>query len=246
MIYFLALGTAFAGLNSIFESSSKEESLSSEDVTHRGSDYFSKKDAKVVGLALGMFLLFGIPAFLILKQQTNLYFCKQRFIAISTALSSYESQNDNRLPALFLDSGNGIPSVDSKGRPLTWATTLVNLAGVDHYNPNTSFMCTNAHKRQASITEGPKGENLYMTDGMFVGVALQQVSDFSYPGNVIAIGETSNGGTFGSFDPYPIYPNGPNSKANDAYEIGFDTPTGYPTTNHFPDTSVTRLWKLHC
>lgn len=213
----------------------------SDEAESRGSDYFSKKDAKVVALALGMFLFFAIPGFYFLRMQTNLYFCKQRFMAISTALTSYETQNDNRLPPVYLPAENGMPAVDDKGRPLTWATTLVNLAGIDGYDGSKSFMCTNATKSQAAITEGPDGGNLYMTFGMFTGVAMQPTSNFTDPGNAIVIAETSNGGTFGTFDPYPIRPNGPGTSPEDAYEIGFDSPSDLPVDGKFPGASVTRL-----
>jgi len=218
------------------------EEDAADEADNRGSDYLTKADAKYLALALGLFLIVAIPGYYYLRDESDTYHCKMHFQAISEALATYESENDERLPpAYFASVDPNIPQLDDKNRPITWATTLANIAGIDHLDGQTTFMCPTADKSQAAVTEGPDGKDLLMTYGMYLGLSTQVTTNFTDPGNVVSIAETANGGKFGTFDPVPIRPDGKNTPANDAYLIGYSNGDLIPKTDTLPPPSVTRL-----
>lgn len=211
------------------------------------NEYFSKKDFKVISVAVVVIIIVAIPMYIVMKGQLNAYLCRLNLQAISVSMSNYTLDNDDRLPPLYVSNpNNGLPALDSLGLPSVWASTLVNLSGFD---PKRSFLCPSASENDALKVEGAEGKSMSLSYGLFAGVAARSKSDFANASNVVMVTDTDNGGAEGSFDPHPIRPSGPNGKIMDGFVIGFSTGDLIPSDgklpliggNLFPRAGITRL-----
>lgn len=211
------------------------------------NEYFSKKDLKVIGIAIAVIVVVAIPMYIVMKGQLNAYMCRLNLQAMSVSMSNYTLDNDDRLPPLYVaNPTNGLPALDSLGVPSVWASTLVNLSGFD---PKRSFMCPSATESDVLHVEGTEGKIMPLSYGLFAGVAERSKSDFANASSVVMITETDNGGAEGTFDPHPIRPQGPNGKIMDGFVIGFSTGDSIPADgklpliggNLFPRAGITRI-----
>jgi prepilin-type processing-associated H-X9-DG protein len=188
----------------------------SDEVSEPSNQYLTKKDLKTLLIGIAILAVVLTPVFLILKGGADHYQCSLNMKAISTAMLGYSTKYDDRLPPLFARAeDSNLPRVDSKGRPFTWASTLVNIAGFDR---KRSFRCPTAPANSVAVAEGLDGADLPMTYGMYAGLECAGLRDVEDPGNAIVVAETNNGGAEDSFDPHPIALNG---STVDAFLIGW-------------------------
>ncbi|MHB8637275.1 MAG: hypothetical protein ACYC96_12470 [Fimbriimonadaceae bacterium] len=185
-----------------------------------GNQYLTKRDAKWI--LFGLLLLAAIlyPVWLKLKEGRDRYDCGQNMKAISTAMSSYLADNDDRFPPTYVPQPDAIyPRVDAKGRPYTWASTLVGLSGFDP--TKRSFNCPSADPSETMNAEGIADANLPMSYGMYEAYDTADQSKVPSAGSSVLITETSNDGARNTYDPHPMPPS--MGSVHDGFLIGWST-----------------------
>ncbi len=196
------------------------------------NEYFSKKDVKVIAVALAVFVVAAVPTYIIMKGQLNAYLCRLNLQAISVSMSNYMVDNDDRLPPMYVvNPDNGLPALDSKGLPSVWASTLINISGFD---PKRSFLCPSAQVGNTVQVEGLNGKAMPLSYGLYAAVAEHSKSDFANASSVVMVAETDNGGADHTFDPCPIRPGGANGPIMDGFMIGYSTGNDVPSSGSLP------------
>ena len=184
------------------------------------NQYLTKKDFWRILLGLALLILVCIPLYQKLDRDRKRYICGQNFKAISTAMSTYLSDNDDRYPPTYVPDLNSLyPRVDAKGRPYTWASTLVGLSGFD--TTKHSFACPAADPSEVMNAEGEKDANLPMSYGMYEAYNVADKSKVSNAGRSVLITETANNGALNTFDPSPMPATA--GSVHDGFLIGWST-----------------------
>jgi prepilin-type processing-associated H-X9-DG protein len=209
---------------------------SSEEEPEPNNQYLTKKDFKNIALGIAFVGALLFPVYMVLKGNSDQYNCLQNMKAISTAMLGYASNYDDRLPPTYARAqDSSLPRLDEKGRPFTWASTLVNLAGFDR---RRNFVCPSAPGDAKMVAEGLDNADLPMTYGMYAGLDVANTRDIDDPGFAVLVTETSNGGSENSYDPHPITVNG---KVIDSFLIGWADGDTNPPTDPKKVGNVTRL-----
>ena len=201
------------------------------------SQYFNKKDARVMAAGVFGFFLIGIPVFFIAKDARDKTVCVTNIKEIYTALGAYADIHDERFPPLYETGAGNIP-FEENGPPVTWVTLVS-----PFLSKRGSFVCPAAKEDEKafSVNGADPSKPIASTYGFYAaygGVARNQVDN---PEQTLLLAETSNAGSQGTFDPLRFTkPDGTPNK-NDGFVIGWDN------SNVGPDEktkSVTRVaWR---
>jgi len=184
----------------------------------RKSIYLSKKDLKWGILGIGIFMGLMYPIYKSFERQSQEHKCKQNMAAIFKATSQYMLENDDKYPPAYATGeGTDAPYLED-GKPYAWA----NLPAIDGgLNPRASFVCPSASTEEITLTQG-LGKSEKLTYGMFAGLAGVSTSDVENLSQSLLIGETSNHGAAGSYNPTPFVTEDGDEVAQDGFLIGFD------------------------
>ena len=203
------------------------------------NQYLTIKDAKRIGLGLVVLVIICIPLYKKMHDDHNRYLCGQNFLAISHAMTTYLTDNDEQFPPTYVPQVNSLyPRVDDKGRPYTWASTLVGLSGFD--SKKHSFNCPSALDAETMNAEGLTGADLPMSYGMYGAYNTADKSKVANAGRAVLVTETANDGATNTFDPMPMPPTG--GSVHDGFLIGLSTGDFVlPAAGAAPPPSVTRI-----
>lgn len=235
--------------NPLFAIPPADEAEEDRDEERRSSEYITKKDVKYVSLGLVILVIIAIPIYSTLRQNSDIYNCKQNLRAMSTAFATYADAYDDHLPPLaLLDVQTGLPRLNGYNQPYTWANTLKDIAGFD---PKRTYKCPAAPIDGLTDAEGTHGVAMPMSYGMYSPLSMASKSSILNGSETVLVAETSNGGADESYDPKPLLL-GSNHLKLDGFSIGWPTgdpginlaiPTASPSSHKIqvPDPGVTRL-----
>ncbi len=179
--------------------------------------YLTAKDIRLLALVMLILLILMTPLYLFWRRQTEKHLCKENFRAMFTAMGSYLEANDGRYPPAYVVGQGESPRIDRSGLANTWATQL------SQYMPKrATFRCPSAIAKECARVEA-LGEDpaMCLTYGLFIALAGIPASNIMNDHGTILIGETSNGGSQGTYDPLPLL--GADNRALDGFLIGYDT-----------------------
>lgn len=196
------------------------------------SEYFSRKDAKWLGVVVLLGVIAAYPLYQWGNEKKNKAVCLRNIKAIGDALNLYAENTDDRYPPLFDADSNGSPYSNNGRPPITWAFNVASYAGA-----RADFRCPSVEENEAAEIQLPGRASAPISYGLYAAHASVIRANVDDPDTTILVAETSNLGTFGSFDPHPY--EGLNGQPTpDAFVIGWDN------SNTAPDAqtrAVTRL-----
>lgn len=202
------------------ESSSVYDPDVPEGTQARKSGMISRKDFIVFAVVALMVVLLAYPIYQRLLDERNKHVCKTSLGDISQGLLLYAEENTGRFPPTHITSDTIAPELFTKGtevRVNTWASLIAS-----YVKNKDAFYCPTAHKDEAVVTEGNKGETLYTTYGMFAGMSTSAVDKVPNPMGTVLLTETSNQGARDTYDPLPLM--GGDGKARpDGFVVGLDS-----------------------
>jgi hypothetical protein len=200
-----------------------------EDEGPRRSAYLSRKDLKVLAIAIAVLLLLLLPIYHLLKKRSEKSLCSRNMAQIATALGLYAAEHDERFPPAYTTAlGSQAPGpAENSQWPGTWGGDVIGSM------QRGSLVCPSAQPDEIVQTAHPESSKraLPMTYGMYAPYGAYPRSSVENPDQVVLIAETSNLGSQGTFDPLPF-------SGGDAFVIGWNN------NNFDPDDStrfVTRL-----
>lgn len=203
------------------------------------NQYFTKRDLRYIAIGLLVVLIACYPLYLKLKADRDRYQCALNFKAMGTAMGQYLTDNDESFPPTFVHDGDSpYPKKDDKGRPITWASTLVGLSGFDL--KKYSFVCPSADTTELMVAEGPQGSDLKMSYGMYEALDTVPQKSVSNLGRVVLVTETSSNGAINTYDPKPMSQSA--QVTGDGFLVGWSSGDfAVPTDGKVPPPSVTRV-----
>jgi len=203
------------------------------------NQYLTKKDFRRILLGLAIFVLICAPLYMKLNADRMRYICGQNFHAMSLALTTYTTDNNDCLPPTYVPEDNTrLPRLDDADRPTTWASILSTLGGFDVRK--YSFSCPAADHSETMIAGGPGGADLKMAYGMYTGLNVAPMSHLTDSSRTVLITETANDGALKTYDPHPMSRDG--KPIRDGFLIGWATGDfDPPADNKAPPPSVTRV-----
>ncbi len=199
------------------------------------SQYVSKKDVKVVVTALVILSILLYPVYQYMKGESEKSRCKANLKAIGEALALYAQNHDDRLPPLGATDSNGNLQLDASGLPYTWIDDASAFL-----NARAGLTCPSAQPNELTSMQHPTemGKKLESTYGMYAPYASALLSIVENPDEQIVVGETSNFGASGSYDPLPLKDSSGKVAGNDGFVIGWNNDNLNPTSS---TDAVTRL-----
>jgi hypothetical protein len=167
------------------------------DSSGRG-DYISKKDIKVIAVVLVVLAIAIYPIYQYQVRQSEKSRCTANMKAISDALGMYAEYKDDRFPPLYRTGRGTVPGLGDTGLTYTWCDDIQPLMSKRY-----SFVCPAAKDNEAVVSESPSSlrGTLRTTYGMYFpysGFSRSLVQD---PDTAAIVGETSNLGATGTYDP---------------------------------------------
>lgn len=192
------------------------------------SRFVSAKDLVIIGIVIAVLVGIFTPLILDGIERKTKVVCFQNMKAIGEAMLLYSSDNNDRMPPTHNMDFDGSPSLVS-GLPVTWASQTQPLMSV-----RQDFICPNSKPEELVQTVSLKpGERSFNSSyGMYRGISSVLRSDIPNPNEVVAVAETSNSGSRGSFNPIPF------EAKPDGFLIGWDN-SNFEFTKE--TKSVTRL-----
>ncbi|HSI73395.1 MAG TPA: hypothetical protein VK934_09465 [Fimbriimonas sp.] len=203
------------------------------------SELASKKDVRNVLIGLAVITIGMYPVYKMMEKNSERARCQANIKAISDALGLYGSVHD-RYPIIYAMDEEQEPIVDARGFPATtWASDIS-----EYMNARASFLCPSAIREEAAtIPTGRTAPEQKLKDhpdrtelisyGMYAAYSGFPVALVENPGNTVIVGETSNLGARGSYDPMPF-----KNSVPDVFVIGWDNSNTAPNEQ---TKSVTRL-----
>ena len=194
-----------------------------------GSQYLSRKEAKlIIGIAAILFIAM-IPIYLYMREKAYRSTCVKNLNGIREALTLYSAQHDDRFPPLYNENGKGEPDADANGYAYTWITDIYPLK-----NDRVDFICPTATIEDYAYSINPNGgAPIPSTYGFYAPYASYSTNLIDHQESVVVLAETSNKGANDTYDPKPF-----SSTKYDGYIIGWNNSNEAPN----PDThTVTRL-----
>jgi hypothetical protein len=163
------------------------------------SQYISKRDIKVFGLALlGLAILLS-PVYFVLKENSDSYICKRNMQAIAKAVMLYSAENNDRLPPAYVTMDGVTPFVENGG-VYTWAYLVQ-----PQMKRGASFQCPKASEAECYVDhDSETGKPMLVSYGMYLPMGGMPISSISNPESAILITETSSLGSEDTFDPHPL------------------------------------------
>jgi hypothetical protein len=199
----------------------------------RGAGYVTKKDIRVIGIAMAVLAAILFPIYKLLERSSQSSRCLLNMKAMAAALNEYAEQHDDRFPPLMRTLLNGSPDLGETGLPYTWASDVSGFM-----NPRASFRCPTAAEPEVAYVEGRDGNRLPVTYGMYspYGAFLRAI--VNDPDQTILIAETSNFGALDTFNPQPFLDLEGNKIPFDGFVIGWNDSNFQPSES---SSAATRL-----
>lgn len=204
-----------------------------EGDTGLSSQYMTKKDARWIGAVTVVLGILMVPVYRIALDARNKTVCVAHMKDTVSALALYATDNDNRYPIAYEMGPNGEPSNPTGGAPISWVTL------VKRYKAKP-FTCPAADNLQHSKSVDPNDPALFVESSVGFYSAYSGISqnDVDNPNQVVILAETSNHGSFGTYNPVPFKTADGKEVANDGFVIGWDNSNDAPNEE---TQSITRL-----
>jgi hypothetical protein len=198
------------------------------------SAYISKKDIKVIAIAIVLIGVALYPIWQYQVRQSEKARCTGNMKAISDALNLYAEDKEDRFPPLYRTGKGDLPGLGDTHLPYTWCDDIAPLM-----NKRYSFVCPAAVSGEAVTSENPSSDksNLKTTYGMYLPYSGYPRSLVPNPDEAAVVAETSNLGAATSYDPVQMKDeNG--TLLPDGFVIGWDNSNTEPNSK---TKFVTRL-----
>jgi hypothetical protein len=213
----------------------------------KSSVYVSKKDIKVVAVALVVLGIMMYPIFLILVRRSEKARCINNMKGIFDSINQYAIQNEDKFPPIFDTGLADEPALQTSGAPYTWASDLQ-----EYMNPRNSFRCPSADPKELSRSQDVKSEgaSFPLSYGMFTPMSSFNRSLVEDPDEAVLVAETSNMGADNTYDPLPFTDASGKKMPYDSMAVGWDNDnfdgnekTKFVTRLAFPGTADTKFDK---
>ncbi|MDR3691936.1 MAG: hypothetical protein P4L46_21325 [Fimbriimonas sp.] len=183
------------------------------------SAYISRKDVKIVGIAVAVLAVMMYPIFKVLQRKSESSKCILNLKEINSSINQYATLNEDKFPPLYATGGADEPMLQSSGAPYTWASELF-----EYMNPRASFACPTATPQENSWSQNPRSDSkkFPVSYGMFAPLGAFNRSLVEDPNEAILIGETSNLGSSNTYDPIPFVDRSGAKLPYDGMVIGWD------------------------
>jgi len=199
----------------------------------RGSQYVSKRDFRVILIALAVLAVFLWPIYSILERRSQRALCAQNLKSIQEAVFLYAASKDDRLPPIMVEALPNVPELEATGGvPYTWASDIQPLM-----NTRAKLTCPAATPEevgQISVEGGQQG----ITYGMYMPYGGYPLTSIESRSSTVILAETSNRGARDTFDPFPLLDRNGNPSPSDSFAIGWSN------TNDYPDQQSTHVTRL--
>lgn len=164
------------------------------------SSYVSRKDVKVVLIALVVLAIVLSPVYFVLLENRHAFVCKRNIQALSKAISLYAAENNDRLPPVFVTADGITPYVEQDGGLYTWAYLVR-----PYMKSKDSFVCPKASPDECYLDhDSETGELLPVSYGMYMPLSGLPISSVPNPETAILLAETFSLGAQNSFNPHPF------------------------------------------
>ncbi len=203
---------------------------------HTSSQYLSRKDFRVIALALVILAIVFLPVYQHMRREAEKSGCKQNLKAIYQAMSAYMELHEGLFPPAYMEGDGGAPR-EIKGKPFVWASLL-------QLGPRASFRCPAASDEETTaMLHQDAGETRdELAYGLYTALSAADPSMLESTSRTIALAETSNHGAKESYNPKPfVRPDGTEVQ-NDGFLIGYND-TNFQHTDE--SEAVTRLAFRH-
>lgn len=197
------------------------------------SQYVSRRDLRVILIGVVVLALFLLPFYRILERNSQKSRCVQNMKSIASALNQYAEVHDNRFPPLMRTALDGTPDLGDTGLPYTWASDIQ-----EGMSARASFRCPSAQVGEEVYIEGRGRTRIPLTYGMYAPYGAFLTSIIANPDQTIIVAETSNFGTWETYNPTPFKTDEGKLVPYDAFVIGWSDSNTIPSpTSQY----VTRL-----
>ncbi len=193
--------------------------LAPEDGPPGKSAYVTRKDVRVVGVALIVLAVMSYPVFRYLVRVSERARCTKNMHAIMVAMSAYADQNDDKFPPLFDPGPAGEPALQTSGAPYTWASVIQ-----EYMDPKADFVCPSAEPSELTRSQDSASvaKSFPLSYGMFAPMSTMARSLVEDPDDAVLFAETSNLGATGTYDPQPYFDSKGQRLPYDGMAIGWD------------------------
>ncbi len=184
------------------------------DQVSGSSQYFSRKDLKVIGIAGVIFAALSWPIYTYLREESFASQCGRNMKDMAQAMLLYANENDSRFCPAYVRQADGSIYMEN-GDPYTWASIIR-----PYMKPRQSNRCPTAEPQEAIITAHPDGKEhqMALTYGLYLPTELRSVEELSALNTPpVMLAETVTGGRLDTYDPRPFL------AGRDGFLIGFDT-----------------------
>lgn len=190
-----------------------------EGAPRGGSAYISKRDVKIVSVALIILAIMMYPIFKVLQRKSENARCILNLKEINSSINQYATLNEDKYPPLYASGGADEPMLQASGAPYTWASDLF-----EYMNPRASFACPTAESAENSWSQNPRSDKkkFPLSYGMFAPLGTFSRSLVDDPNEAVLIGETSNMGALNTYDPVPFLDAAGRKLPYDGLVIGWD------------------------
>jgi len=213
----------------------------------KSSAYVTKKDAKIVAVAIVVLGVLMYPVYIVLLKRSEKARCINNMHGMMAAINEYAVQNDDKFPPLYDAGPNDEPMAQSSGAPFTWASNLQEYMGA-----RVTFQCPSAQDdtlTRSQDTHTPS-KSFALSYGMFAPMGTFNRSLVEDPDEAALIAETDNRGSENSYDPLPFKDASGNTLPYDGMVVGWDNDnfdatdaTKYVTRLAFPDSAGAKFEK---
>jgi hypothetical protein len=205
------------------------------EISSRGH-YITAKEARLlILLFVGVFLAL-IPVYQIFKRNTDKSRCTANMKAIYDAMALYYEEHDSRYPPIDRSERPDtlVPSLGDTGHVYTWASDVS-----QYMTARASFLCPSAKPDEIMQVEDPRSskKTIPLTYGMYAPYGGYLSSLVENPNQTIILGETSNRGAEGSYDPMPF-------KSESGQDLPDGFMIGWSNSNDIGDAQTNAVTRL--
>jgi hypothetical protein len=196
------------------------------------SEYLSKKDFLRMGIGIVVLGIILWPAYVLLKQNAESHLCKSNVNQLYQAINLYASENNGRLPPVYVTTETDAPYVE-RGAAYAWVHLI------DGYvKDNAAFTCPSADLTEGVPTRTSHSTTINLDYGMYAPLGGEPIDQIEDPDESIMLGETANMGAGKTFDPLPFKDGAGTVVPFDGFVIAFNDSNLLPTKQ---SQFVTRL-----
>ena len=190
-----------------------------EGDSRAGSAYVSRKDVRVVAVALVILGFMMYPVFRVLQRRSEKARCIMNMKGITDAMNQYATLNEDKFPPLYATGGADEPMLQASGAPYTWASDLFEYMGT-----RATFVCPTAEKEEYSYSQDPHSDAKKFANsyGMFAPLGAMSRSQVDDPNEAVLVAESSNMGALNTLDPIPFKDSSGKVLPYDGMIIGWD------------------------